>query len=51
MTNPTDMTTPQLVREFVSHKTADARGRLATAEEHARLGSIVDELRTRGVLD
>jgi hypothetical protein len=44
-------TTPTLVREFVEIKQADARGDEITYKTHARLGDIVRELRTRGVLD
>lgn len=51
MTDPKAMTTPQLVREFVEIKCSGARGERTTARQHARLGYIVDELRTRGALD
>lgn len=48
---PEEMSTPQLVREFTAIKCADARGERATAIQHARLGLVVNELRSRGVLD
>lgn len=46
-----EMTTPQLVRELVKIKQADARGEHVTSEQHARLGAVVTELRSRSVLD
>lgn len=48
---PAEQTTPALVRELVESKCADARGEQVTQERHARLGLIVDELRSRHVLD
>ena len=47
----TDVPTPTLVREYVAHRCADARGETVTAESHNRLGTVVDELRSRNVLD
>lgn len=46
-----EMTTPELVREFVAIKQADARGEVYTRVRHERLGQVVTELRMRGVLD
>jgi hypothetical protein len=52
---PGDMSTPALVREFAAHRAAAHReaafGRSRSAEDHARLVAVVDELRSRGVLD
>ena len=49
--SPADQTTPELVREFVDIKCADARGELTTRVRHDRLSAVVDELRSRNVLD
>jgi len=46
-----EMTTPQLVREFVDNRTAWARGETCTATQHNRHQSVVTELQSRGVLD
>ena len=46
-----DASTPTLVREYTAIKCAAARGEKTTAEQHARLGTVVTELRNRGVLD
>jgi hypothetical protein len=46
-----DMTTPQLVREFVDNRTAWARGDECNWSQHDRHQSVVTELRSRGVLD
>jgi hypothetical protein len=48
-----NMRTPQLVREFVEMKCRDARGNVSglNANDTVRLDRIVNELRSRGVLD
>jgi|SoiMethySBSTD1v2_1073268.scaffolds.fasta_scaffold126411_5 hypothetical protein len=47
-----DMTTPELVTEYVDIKCADARrDGIGPLDEHLRLKVVVDELRTRHVLD
>lgn len=46
-----DRTTPQLVRELISLKMADARGDCFGIIEHNRLTAVCNELRRRGVLD
>jgi hypothetical protein len=52
---PSEMRTPDLVREFVQIKQQDVRnafkGVKSTSSEHSRLGAVVNELRSRGVLD
>lgn len=50
ITDTTEMTTPQLVREFADHRVDAALG-LTTAASHKRLGEVVDELRRRNVLN
>jgi hypothetical protein len=48
--NVHDMNTPELVCEFADHK-VDGVLRNRSAEQHARLCEVVDELRERNVLD
>jgi hypothetical protein len=47
----TDLTLPQLVREFASLKVEDAVADRGDAHRHARLGRVVTELRNRNALD
>lgn len=44
------MTTPVLVREYASCRVAASAGRISPSH-HRWLGAVVDELRSRGVLD
>jgi hypothetical protein len=54
--HPTDMTLPELVREFAALKTWFAVNEVARRApggkvRHLRLGLVVDQLRHRGALD
>ena len=46
-----EMSTPELLREFVQIKMADVRGEIVSFDMHMRLRAIVLQLRKRGVLD
>lgn len=49
--DPQGLRTPALVREFLGRKIAIARGELSTDVQHRWHNAVVDELRSRGVLD
>lgn len=52
---PSEMSTPELVRELIAIKQQDVRNAFkgvdGSSAERSRLYAVVDELRNRGVLD
>ena len=51
MFNVKETSTPELVREFSDLHVASATSMTFDFARHQRLGDVVDELRSRGVLD